>query len=432
MSKRPTVTLCMIVKDEEHIIRECLESMAPYIDRYDISDTGSTDKTKEIIKEFFEEKGIPGEVHDIPWQGFGKSRTQSLRNCDGKADYAWVIDADDIVEGNFKYPENFGEHDAYALWIHRGDFNWWRHQMFKTGLGWEYKGVIHEYADCVGKRDQGLGEATLDKIGGDYHIEARTMGNRTKEFKDDQKAKYSKDAETLIDCLTNPENENYEPENHRYTFYAAQSWFDAQEFEKALEWYQKRAEMGGWEEEVWYSVYRVAICKCLLNKPWEQAQDHFLQAWNMRPHRSEPLYQLARIHRENGNPRLAYMFAQQAVKIPYPHQDILFLNADIYGWMCWDELASVAFYAGDMMAGLEASNKLLSEKKFAKEQEERIVNNFRHYANWLEEQQQKHQQNEALKAKAEIEDKMRRAEIRKQKEAEIKINKRRGKKKKVR
>ena len=125
MSKRPTVTLCMIVKDEEHIIRECLESMAPYIDRYDISDTGSTDKTKEIIKEFFEEKGIPGEVHDIPWQGFGKSRTQSLRNCDGKADYAWVIDADDIVEGNFKYPENFGEHDAYALWIHRGDFNWW-------------------------------------------------------------------------------------------------------------------------------------------------------------------------------------------------------------------------------------------------------------------------------------------------------------------
>ena len=104
MSK-PSVTLCMIVKDEEHIIRECLESIAPYIDRYDISDTGSTDKTKEIIKNFFDEKGIPGEIYDIPWQGFGKSRTRSLRNCDGKADYAWVIDADDKVEGNFVYPK---------------------------------------------------------------------------------------------------------------------------------------------------------------------------------------------------------------------------------------------------------------------------------------------------------------------------------------
>ena len=53
MNKRPTVTLCMIVKDEEHIIRDCLSSIAPYIDRYDISDTGSTDRTKEIIKELF-------------------------------------------------------------------------------------------------------------------------------------------------------------------------------------------------------------------------------------------------------------------------------------------------------------------------------------------------------------------------------------------
>ena len=55
---KSTKTLVMIVKDEEHIIRECLESMCTHIDRYDITDTGSTDKTKEIIKEFFKEKKI--------------------------------------------------------------------------------------------------------------------------------------------------------------------------------------------------------------------------------------------------------------------------------------------------------------------------------------------------------------------------------------
>ena len=99
MSK-PTLTLCMIVKDEEHIIRECLESVYREIDRYDITDTGSTDRTKEIIKEFFDEKGIPGEVYDEPWEGFGKSRTKSLRNADkGGADYSWVIDADDKLIG---------------------------------------------------------------------------------------------------------------------------------------------------------------------------------------------------------------------------------------------------------------------------------------------------------------------------------------------
>ena len=61
---KPTKSLVMIVKNEEHIIKECLESMYKSIDRYDITDTGSTDKTKEIIKEFFDEKEIPGEIYD--------------------------------------------------------------------------------------------------------------------------------------------------------------------------------------------------------------------------------------------------------------------------------------------------------------------------------------------------------------------------------
>ena len=73
--KRPdgvTVTLCMIVKDETHIIKECLESMLPYIDRYDITDTGSTDGTPELIKEFMDTHGVPGEVYLSDWKGFGK------------------------------------------------------------------------------------------------------------------------------------------------------------------------------------------------------------------------------------------------------------------------------------------------------------------------------------------------------------------------
>ena len=40
---KPTITLCMIVKDETHVIERCLRSVAPFVDRYDITDTGSTD-----------------------------------------------------------------------------------------------------------------------------------------------------------------------------------------------------------------------------------------------------------------------------------------------------------------------------------------------------------------------------------------------------
>ena len=79
---RPKVTLCMIVKDETHIIEQCLRSMAKYVDRYDITDTGSTDGTQDLIKKTMDELGIPGTVHQSDWKGFGTSRTESLKNAE--------------------------------------------------------------------------------------------------------------------------------------------------------------------------------------------------------------------------------------------------------------------------------------------------------------------------------------------------------------
>jgi glycosyltransferase involved in cell wall biosynthesis len=442
---RPTVTLCMIVKDEEHIIHECLDTMKQYVDRFDITDTGSTDRTKEIIREWGEKNNIPGTVYDHPWEGFGKSRTASLRNAEkGGADYSWVIDADDRVAGNFVFPENFGEADTYALNIARGDFKWWRNQIFKNNVGWEYIGVIHEYADNPTLRES-AGGFKAERIVGDYAIDARTMGNRTQAFGEDQQAKYRHDAETLLDCLNNPENPNYEPDNLRYKFYLAQSYFDAGDYEKAYEAYQKRAECGGWDEEVWYCIYRCGICSCIepmisKNKDgWAVAQDHFLQAWNYRPTRIEPLYQMARIHRQNGNPRLGYMFAKSALGIQFPEGDILFLQKEMYDWMIYDEIAATAAQAGDMMLGLQCSMKLMQDNVFPEEHRERIENNYKHYQEWghqkaKEEEAQKQAYDQAVEevARNELEEKQKRIERQKKRVQEAKINKRRGKKAKVR
>lgn len=62
---KKTICLNMIVKNESAIIRDTLENIIAHVplDYYVISDTGSDDNTAEIIKQFFDEKGIQGEIH---------------------------------------------------------------------------------------------------------------------------------------------------------------------------------------------------------------------------------------------------------------------------------------------------------------------------------------------------------------------------------
>ena len=391
-----TVTLCMIVKDEEAIIERCLQSMLPYIDRYDITDTGSTDGTVQKIKDFFDSHEVPGEVYESDWKGFGKSRTEALRNCDDKATYAWMIDADDFVEGDFKYPPVM-DLDAYSLKIARGHFTWYRNQIFKTNIGWEYVGVLHEYADCPGRRDS----LKLGKISGDhYSIQARTEGARN--VNTTAKEKYTNDAKLLTDALTNPESPNYEPDNLRYRFYLAQSWFDAGEIDKALEAYEERIKHAGWEEEVYYSLYRIAMCKTILERPEMEVAKAFVDCWAYRPHRAEPLVQLSRLYRLNNKPRQAYLYASMAAKIPYPQHDILFIERDCYDWAAVDELASTAFYAGRYEEGYHASKWLTENSRVPTEHKERILTNFNHYVLKIDEikrmQEQANKENANLNA----------------------------------
>lgn len=394
---KPTITLCMIVKDETHIIEQCLRSIAPYIDRYDITDTGSTDGTQELIKKTMEELGVPGEVHQSDWKGFGNhagkigSRTESLQNAaKSDADYGWVIDADDYVEGNFKFPEKM-EADAYSLKIGRGEFTWWRNQIFKLSSGWVYNGILHEYAFCEGKPKE---QVNIGRIEGNYRIFARTEGNRNVGITPIEK--YTRDAEVLRKALEE------EPENDRYMFYLAQSYFDSQQWEKSIEAYQRRVDAGGWPEEVYYSKLRIAILKGLMNKPQEEIADAFLDCYNTRPTRAEPLWFLSRMYRNSNKPAVAYLYARMGLEIPYPKGDILFIQDDVYRWGLLDEIGATAFYANQPHVGYEACKRLLENNLIPETHKVRVHQNFKSYEGVLK---QIHTHQEAQRIRSEEEEK---------------------------
>jgi glycosyltransferase involved in cell wall biosynthesis len=91
----PNITLSMIVKNEEKYLRECLESVKDIIDEIVIVDTGSTDKTIEIAKEF------NAKIHSFEWiKDFSAARNFALSKSNGN----WILylDADERVEAKSK------------------------------------------------------------------------------------------------------------------------------------------------------------------------------------------------------------------------------------------------------------------------------------------------------------------------------------------
>lgn len=370
-----TVCLSMIVKNETHIIHECLNSIWKHIDYWVVVDTGSTDGTQDLVRAFFAEKGIPGEIIERPWVNFGFNRSEALELCTGKGDYAWMIDADDRILGEFKYPNNKNlQHDAYAIRCGREACVWWRNQIFKTGIGWNYVGVLHEFAACP---KQPLTQA---QIFGEYHLEARTLGARNVNIT--QVEKYSKDAELLLLELEK------DPTNTRHQFYLAQSYFDSQQWEKAEAAYLKRVEMGGWEEECYYCLFRVAlIAMSQPNHPWGDIQEKLLRAYDYRPLRAEPLHIIARYLRSKNQQRAAFMFARAAASLSYPQQDILFIDTAVYKWMVLDELAASAFYVHEFVLGKQSCEILLKEGRLPPSEVKRVQDNLNTYNAKIEEMQ---------------------------------------------
>jgi glycosyltransferase involved in cell wall biosynthesis len=338
--EKPTICLNMIVKNEAHVITRCLASVKPIIDYWVIVDTGSTDGTQEVIKECM--KDVPGELFERPWKNFEHNRNEALELARTKADYLLIMDADDELsfQPHFKLP--LLDSGSYRIWIDYSGLSYQRDQLISMKLPWKWFGVLHEYLSC----DQPHTCTVLDGVRYLVHPE----GARSRDPQ-----KYRKDAAVLEEALKE------DPTNTRYMFYLAQSYRDLGEYEKAIEWYEKRIACGEWEEEIFWSTLQVAICQQILQKPTHVVINSFLKAYRLQPFRSEPVFYLATLYRSQGRYDLAYALIKLREHLPRkPKNEMLFFSSwcEEYGLLC--ELSANAYLTGHYQECLDASNKLLA------------------------------------------------------------------------
>jgi len=352
---KPSICLCMIVKNEAPVIRRCLDSVRPLIDHWVIVDTGSTDGTQEIIRTHM--AGLPGTLHERPWVDFAHNRSESLALARPHADYSLVIDADDFLEPVDRSSEAELTQDCYTLDIIDTPLRYQRKQLVHNRLAWRYRSVLHEFIDC----EQAHSVGHLPWLMRRNHDGARRRDGNT----------YVKDAQILSRAL---ESEQDPFLRARYTFYLAQSFRDCQQYKLAIVRYQERAKMGGWEEEVFYSLYQVAKLQEKLGLPDEVVLASFEKATAASTTRIEALHGASRLCRIKGRYAQGYEFAQRGLGRPYP-SDALFGEPWIYETGLLDEFAVNAYWVDRHTECIDACLQLLRTEKISGADFQRVVTN---------------------------------------------------------
>jgi tetratricopeptide (TPR) repeat protein len=356
--REPIICLNMIVKDEAHVIRRCLDSVRAVIDTWVIVDTGSSDGTQQIIRQYFQAIDKPGELFERQWKDFGTNRTEALELARPKARYTLFIDADEIFETppDVKWDELAA--DAYQiLHLHgKSEYTYFLTQLVRNDKPWRWEGVLHEVLTCsephrleklIGPTTRGMYDSTRNRLA--------------------PAEKYRKDALVLQKALEK------DPDNARYVFYLAQSWRDAGQFDKALEAYRRRSTMQAWEEEGWYAQFQVARMLENLARRAE-AIEAYLAAFQRRPQRAEPLCELARMYRERDSLQLAHLFSSRALGLPRP-DDILFVDESVYRWRVLDEYSIACYWVNDYAECLRTTELLLAQGRVPVEHRARIEKN---------------------------------------------------------
>jgi beta-1,4-mannosyl-glycoprotein beta-1,4-N-acetylglucosaminyltransferase len=292
---KQTICLNMIVKNESHIIESTLKSLCEKIkfDYYVICDTGSTDNTKEIIKNFFDMKNIQGELYDDDWIDFGYNRTKAINYAFEKSDYLLIFDADDEICGDFKLPSML-DNDGYFLnFGNNNGISYKRILLVNNKIRWRFLGVLHEYIDCL------ISNPKIGNIEGNYYTVSGRSGNRNQ-----NPHKYWNDALILEKAHTEALKNN-DKLYLRYAFYCANSFFDCKQYEKAIEWYKITLKQDNWDQEKYVSCNRLYDCYCEINQK-ELALYYLVESFKYDKTRVECLYNLITHYLWNNMPDVAY------------------------------------------------------------------------------------------------------------------------------
>ena len=351
-SKRPTVSLCMIVKNEEDFLSQCLQSVRDVVDEIVLVDTGSSDATLEIAR------GFEAKIFQHEWKDdFSESRNFSLKHA--TSDWILYLDADEVLDQRSAQalPEvlQSTQHFGFFFCIYNFKENGFvsgRHytiRLFRNLEGNRFTGRIHEHIIPKGT----LGHHGLGIYHFGYDLDPEAMKNKVK-----RNARLLKQALTL--CGENPE----------LRYHLAGVHFMLGEYEKSMVHAKLGMELTEEFKEKNYlylatlQVLTSVYCKM---EDWDRAEACCLKALDVRDDFIDALYTLAGIYMMRNEGRKAVLtyhkFLEKKKLIDCePIRGLFFRSLNAWGREAevHNNLGGIFFEHGNFDRAIEEASKAIA------------------------------------------------------------------------
>ena len=300
-AKEPTISCCMIVKNEEAFLKQCLESVKDYVDEIIIVDTGSTDKSVEIARQFTDK------VYFHAWEdSFSKARNQALSYA--TCDWVFQIDGDEemVAGSGLKLRQavcDAGSADAFHVNIISTYSNGMKEARHNFERLFRNNGVIH-YAGIVHNRVEG---ATIVKAS---RIELLHYGYNVDEKKTSEK--FLRTTELLKKQIKeNPDD----PMPHHYlgTSYLSRNMIEkaAKELVRAIDLSEQKND----DSPLYLWSHHNAALAFFSMRDLDQAKTYSLQAIEKCPEHLDSFYTLTMIAAEKDEWKDTFSFGNNYLRL---------------------------------------------------------------------------------------------------------------------
>lgn len=345
------ISLCLIVKNEEKVLRRCLDSMQFY-DELVIVDTGSKDKTVDIAL------GYTDNVFDFKWiDDFGAARNYAFEKATGDI-LVWV-DADDILidKDAQKFRELLLETfedrainglDCPYIYSHEStgtgempEFKYHRLRAIRKGTGF-WRARVHEYIDFY----DGLERRRKSDAVVFHHYREEGKGKQNT-------ARNLRILKKVVDEAT-PE------EKPRYLFYLGKEYTYNNKYEEAIEIFKQYLNVSNWIPEKHRAMYEMAVCYQMLGQKYE-AKKYALEAIAINEDYCDPyvLLGIMAYNEARWQDVIKWMTAATQVQAP----EVLFFDFIPYSTYVPYDYMSIAYWQlGDKRKGLQCVKKCLEYK----------------------------------------------------------------------